>query len=240
MTRVTINSRFPGMRKEFVEVNERRDAFDLVEDDFWEIVKECWNYTLLNPYALYNIYQSVKYVLKNGIEGDFVECGVFFGGSLMFFVEMIRRYDRFGRYRIFGLDTFRGFVRRSDKDIDYRGNIVCRPNEVSCSFKEAAEVNIRSVTFDPKRVHIVVGDVIDTLPTLVVDRIAILRLDTDTYDTTKFELETGWAKVAVGGVVIIDDYGWCKGSREATDEFFAGKPVLLHRINSWVRCVMKP
>jgi O-methyltransferase len=239
MPNVPINSWYPSRRIEFVESEQRHAAFDLVEDDFWEIVRNVWEYTLLNAFALYNLYQSIKYVLKHGIEGDFVECGVFFGGSIMFFVEMMRRYDRFGQSRVFGLDNFYGFVRRSDRDVDYQGNWVCFPNDPKYSFRQAAETNVASVIFDPQRVQLVVGDVIDTFPTLPVERIAILRLDTDTYDTTKFELETGWSKLSKGGVVIIDDYGWCKGSRDATDEFFADKPVLLHRINSWVRCAMK-
>jgi hypothetical protein len=92
MRNVPINSRFPGSRDKFIEAKHRRDAFDLVEDDFWEIAKRVWSYTLLSSSALYNIYQSVKYVVKWKVDGDFVECGVFFGGSIMFFVEMLRRY----------------------------------------------------------------------------------------------------------------------------------------------------
>lgn len=58
-----------------------------------------------------------------------------------------------------------------------------------------------------------------------------MRLDTDWYESTKHELVHLWPRLSVGGVLIVDDYGWWRGSRQAVDEFFADQPVLLNRID---------
>jgi hypothetical protein len=72
-----------------------------------------------------------------------------------------------------------------------------------------------------------------------VTEIALLRLDTDTYDTTKFELEQLYEKVVVGGVVIVDDYGYTVGCKKAVDDFIASRKIMLQRVNGNVRCWIK-
>ena len=96
---------------------------------------------------------------------------------------------------------------------------------------------MRSVDFP--RLNIVRGDVMTTIPTVNVDKIALLRLDTDTYETTKFELEQFYDRVSIGGVVIIDDYGFTIGCREAVEEFRAGRGIFPQRLNDWGRAWVK-
>jgi O-methyltransferase len=79
-------------------------------------------------------------------------------------------------------------------------------------------------------VRLVEGTVEDTIPAEAPEQIAVLRLDTDWYQSTMHELEHLWPRLVSGGILIIDDYGWWRGSRQATDEFFAGR-VLLNRID---------
>lgn len=98
---------------------------------------------------------------------------------------------------------------------------------------------MRSVGFE--RLEIVRGDVLETIPTLDTKAISLLRLDTDTYDTTTFELERLYDYVVPGGVVIVDDYGYTIGCKKAVDDFVAGRPIMLQRINrnvrSWVKAM---
>ncbi len=83
------------------------------------------------------------------------------------------------------------------------------------------------------------GKVEDTIPGNAPDAIAILRIDTDWYESTLHELTHLWPRLSPGGVLIIDDYGHMPGARQAVDQFFVSAPVLLHRIDYTGRTVQK-
>ena len=68
---------------------------------------------------------------------------------------------------------------------------------------------------------------LDTLPASAPSQIALLRLDTDWYESTRHELEHLYPRLATGGVLIVDDYGHWEGARKATDEHLAAHPALL-------------
>ena len=87
-----------------------------------------------------------------------------------------------------------------------------------------------------------VGPVEETIPGTAPDRISLLRLDTDWYESTRHELEHLIPRLSAGGVLIIDDYGHWKGARQATDEFIAATPDfgLLTRIDYTGRMAIKP
>jgi hypothetical protein len=88
----------------------------------------------------------------------------------------------------------------------------------------------------------VIGRVEETLPQAAPDEIAILRLDTDWYESTRHELEHLYPRLSVGGILIIDDYGHWQGARKAVDEYFAGRSpaVFLNRVDYTCRLVVKP
>lgn len=139
----------------------------------------------------------------------------------------------------FALDTFTGFVRRTEGlDIDIEtGNAACIPSDAPDDYTEGSCANMKSVGF--ANLEIVKGDVFETIPALATKEISLLRLDTDTYDTTKFELENLYDRVVPGGVVIIDDYGYTFGCKKAVDDFIEPRSVLLQRINRNVRAWVK-
>jgi hypothetical protein len=92
------------------------------------------------------------------------------------------------------------------------------------------------------KVHFVPGKVENTIPAKMPELIALLRLDTDWYESTAHELEHLYPLVASGGVVIIDDYGYWQGARQAVDEFVARSRdrILLHRLDDTGRAFVKP
>ncbi len=139
--------------------------------------------------------------------------------------------------RIFALDTFTGFVRRTDGlDVDIETGLdACFPE--NDDYTVGSIDNMKSVGFN--NLVIVKGDVLETIPTLDTKRIALLRLDTDTYDTTKFELEQLYDRVAHGGVIIVDDYGYTIGCKKAVDDFVQDRNICLQRINRNVRSWVK-
>jgi hypothetical protein len=83
------------------------------------------------------------------------------------------------------------------------------------------------------RVHFVVGPVEETLPAAAPEEIALLRLDTDWYESTRHELRHLYPRLVPGGVLIIDDYGHWDGARRAVEEHFREEaaPILLSRID---------
>jgi O-methyltransferase len=96
---------------------------------------------------------------------------------------------------------------------------------------EAAEVRgaVLSTGYPDERVHLVEGRVEETLPGGAPAEIALLRLDTDWYESTKHELEHLYPRLSPGGVLILDDYGHYEGARRAVDEYFeaeGGRPLL--------------
>jgi hypothetical protein len=104
---------------------------------------------------------------------------------------------------------------------------------------EEVTANMALTGYDMGRIHFHKGMVEDTIPRLAPERIAILRLDTDWYVSTKHELEWLWPRLSSGGVLIIDDYGHFTGARKAVDEFFGGQ-TFLFRIDYTGRLVTKP
>lgn len=238
--RTPVNAWMEGKREPFDEEKQRRLHPDFLEEGFWEICRDVWDYTCLSMPALYNFYTACVYAVEEGIEGDIVECGVYFGGSIMLAMHTMERLGALGDRRVVAVDTFNGFVRRTDHDVDFQGKEVCHPSKRVRDFYEQTNANIRSVPCDQSCVDVVRGDVLKVLWETVRDRkIAVLRLDTDTYDTTRHGLEVAWDRVSSGGVVIIDDYGWCLGARKATDDFIRGRKAYLNRVNPWTRSIVK-
>ena len=66
-----------------------------------------------------------------------------------------------------------------------------------------------------------------------------MRLDTDLYETTKFQLEILYPKLTVGGILHIDDYGFFPGVRKAVDDYFKDQEIWLHRVDLTCRLLIK-
>ena len=103
------------------------------------------------------------------------------------------------------------------------------------------ERNVSTSGYPPERVHFVEGRVEDTLPDRAPSEIALLRLDTDWYESTRHELRHLYPRLVSGGVLIVDDYGEWEGARLAVDEFLAEleRDLLLVRV-SGARVAVKP
>jgi len=218
---------------------QRIDHADITDERFWKFVPQVYDYTELPIPVLYNLYASVRYIAQAGVPGDIVECGVHLGGSIMMIGLALLEGDSIRNRKVYALDTFTGFVRRTEElDIDLRSGVaVCHPEPGVYDYEAPSVENMKSVGYPD--LHIVRGDVLQTIPALEIDTISLLRCDTDTYDTTKLELENLYDHVSVGGVVIVDDYGYTLGCKKAVDDFVKSRKVLLQRINPNVRCWVK-
>lgn len=195
-------------------------------------------------FALIN---SVKFVIKNNIPGDFVECGVWRGGSAMLIALTLIRLGVFDR-KIWLYDTFEGMPPPT-KDDKSGGGVYAeailekekKGTGVWCysSLKEVQN-NLSKIQYPYKNIHFIVGKVEETIPNQMPNQICLLRLDTDWYESTKHELTHLYPRLNNKGIMIIDDYGAWMGARKAVDEFVANNPdIFLNKIDDTGRLVLK-
>lgn len=215
------------------------------DEEFWEIFLKSRDHTMTGKDAMFALYQAVKYVVESGIEGDFVECGTWRGGSGLVAALTFRLAGESRSLHLF--DTFEGMTMPEDIDIDKNGTAAKDymgkySDEGKWCYAGKNEVHrlFERNDFPDSQVNLVEGDVIKTLSEYPFKKISILRLDTDWYASTKHELEICYPLLSKGGVLIIDDYGSWEGSRKAVDEYFLTrrKPLLL-RVNGQVRIAIK-
>ena len=216
---------------------------DIVEQEFWEIYNFCKPFTMTSVERMYALYNAVDYIISNKIEGDFVECGVWRGGSSMLIAKMLVNRKIKNR-NIYLYDTFEGMTQPTTNDIsfdgqnagvlfeDYRND----NQESTWCLADLNDVkrNLSSTQFPERNLFFIKGKVEDTLEkNLPKNNISLLRLDTDWYESTKHELEILFPILVQSGVLIIDDYGHWQGCRKAVDEYFEGNPqkILLNRID---------
>jgi O-methyltransferase len=205
----------------------------------------CKPYTMTSPERLYALYEATRYVLDAGIAGDFVECGVWRGGSsLMMALELHARGAAEEGRNLYLFDTFAGMSEPDANDgvaaqRKWRQRQRTHHNEWCFASEDEVRRNVATSGIAEDRIRTVVGKVEETIPAEAPDSIAILRLDTDWYESTRHELEHLYPRLSPGGVLIIDDYGHWEGARKAVDEYFEGQPVLLQRIDYTARMLIK-
>ena len=101
--------------------------------------------------------------------------------------------------------------------------------------------NVASTGYPMELVSFCKGRVEETIPTSAPPQIALLRLDTDWYESTKHELVHLYPRLVSDGVLIVDDYGFWRGARKAVDEYFRERheKVLLNRIDDTGRIAIR-
>jgi hypothetical protein len=151
---------------------------------------------------------------------------------------------------LFLFDTFEGMTAPTDLDRSHDGEKADallrrsdRTEEVWC-YADLADVrsNLSSTGYPSQRLHFVKGPVEQTIPTEPsLPAIALLRLDTDWYESTRHEMTHLFPLLRPGGILIIDDYGHWQGARQAIDEYLSlqVRPYFLHRIDYTGRLLVK-
>lgn len=226
-------------------VDDMRD-----DKEFYALYEKCKPYTMTTPERQYALYKAVEYVVKNNIEGDFVECGVWRGGSSMFMAYGLQQFGG-NTQQLYMYDTYEGMSEPTDDDVDITGaradvmmknSLKEEASSVWC-YADLTDVkqNMALTKFSESRITYVKGKVEDTIPATMPEKISILRLDTDWFESTKHELVHLYPRLAKGGVLILDDYGYWKGNKKAVDEYFAERNefVLLNRLDYGGRLAVK-
>ncbi len=228
----------------------RTHAFPLdFEEADIELCRRVGPFTMTTPARIYALVRAVEYVSARAIPGALVECGVWRGGSMMAVALTLLRLGVTDR-ELYLYDTFTGMTEPSDEDVKPSGeraaDLLASEGPDSDIWAIASLDQVReavlSVGYPEERIHFVQGPVQETLPARAPDDIALLRLDTDWYSSTKHELVHLYPRLARGGVLILDDYAHWQGARRATDEYMSenGVTLLLNRIDNTARIAVKP
>jgi len=209
------------------------------------------DYTMTSVSAQWSLIQSIRHIIRNNIEGDFVECGIFRGGNIIIMSQLLEKYKL--EKNIYAYDTFEGMPLPGKEDVDLRGNssidkflqfknnqnegsqwCYCDINDVKNNIHKFNKEYLKKIFFIKGRVEETLQDM-KNLP----KKISLLRLDTDFYSSTKTELNILYPLLQKKGVLIIDDYGHFKGAKKAVDEFFDINKIWLHRVDYSTRIYIK-
>jgi O-methyltransferase len=186
--------------------------------------------TMVSYERIWTTLMACRYVVNNQIEGDFVECGVWKGGNSIIASQIFKLYG--SNKEVWLFDTFAGMtepdyidrtVSKSFEETDIKFRKLQREDHNMWCYSSIEEVknNFSERGLLSDSIHFVQGDVRETLETRQLpEKISVLRLDTDFYDSTLKELEVLYPRLVKGGVLIIDDYGHWQGSKKAVDDYF--------------------
>jgi len=250
------------MLKKFIKFIFRTFGYDLVryrkfsdfprdfKEDEIAIISCVRPYTMTSDERLHTLIHAVRYLVKNNVPGDIVECGVWKGGSMMAAIKVLQSLQDEQR-NIYLYDTYEGLPAPGQEDTKIDGTIATEAferykiNEGASEWcrSEIQEVKqaVYTTGYDSAKVHFIKGKVEDTVPGTVPEKIALLRLDTDWYGSTKHELVHLWPRLVQGGVLILDDYGSWLGAQKAVDQYIMENKikVLLCRIDNSGRVAIK-
>jgi O-methyltransferase len=246
MLRARINSALARRRV-------RKELQALAPEDR-RIAERALPHTLTSVQRLQAVIDATRHVAAAGLPGALAECGVWRGGSVLAMILTLQAFGRDDR-DIHLYDTFEGMTAPTERDVSsfdppaletWRAAQQQGGRAWSDFLGEFDEQSVRATLeatgYPGARLHLVRGPVEETLPARAPERLALLRLDTDWYESTRHELEHLYPRLVSGGVLIIDDYGHWEGARRAVDEYFAqhGPAPLLHRTDYTGRVAVKP
>lgn len=177
--------------------------------------------------AHYELYKKIS-----DLPGDIVETGVFKGVSFIRWLSFRNLLENENSRKVIGFDIFDEFPSITfEKDKKYKEEFV------SSAGKSLAKDSLANVLGNKglKNFELVKGDILETIPKYVEEnphlKIALLHIDTDTYEPVEVTLERMWDRVVKGGIVILDDYGVWPGETQAVDDFFKDKNVQIKKLS---------
>lgn len=236
--------------------SEEPSILDQLDEFDRSVIDKASPYSMTGPVRMHAAMEAVRYVVDRDLPGAIVECGVWRGGTVLAMVSTLLERGCTDR-DVYLYDTFEGMTQPTEFDTsDYSPAALEEWNRATGDGRawghwfdgEIYDIDLvrgllAGTGYPAERVHFVKGPVEETIPGTVPDAVAVLRLDTDWYESTAHEMEHLYPLLQPGGVLIIDDYGHWQGSRKAVDEYFAvpGRTrPLLHRVDYTCRSAVKP
>ena len=173
--------------------------------------------TMIGMRRLDNLEHCVRDVMENDVPGDLMETGVWRGGASIFMRAVLKAFD--DPRSVWLADSFQGLPRPDS--ITYpadEGDSLWRRTKLAVSVDQV-KANFARYGLLDDQVHFLIGWFSETLPTAPVERLAVLRLDGDLYESTIVALRALYPKVSPGGYVIVDDWGAVPACKQAVLDF---------------------
>ena len=206
------------------------------DDATRETVRAVGPFTATSPERVAASCDAARYVVRAAVPGAIVECGVWRGGMIMAMIRALRESGDVAR-DVYLYDTFSGMSTPTEDDRSFDGTrastLLARSERTAAesvwcyASLEDVRINVLSTGYDEAKLHFIEGKVEDTIPKTMPAEIAILRLDTDWYASTKHELQHLFPRLSRGGILIIDDYGHWSGARKAVDDYVRENDVAI-------------
>lgn len=173
--------------------------------------------TMIGLRRLENLQDCVRTVATERVPGDLIETGVWRGGAVIFMRALLKAYNEQNR-TVWVADSFRGLPKpEANRAHDIEDALWSQ--EFLAVPQEQVQANFERYDLLDDQVRFLPGWFQDTLPTAPIERISVMRLDGDMYDSTMVALRSLYPKLSVGGYVIIDDYHAIRACKEAVDDF---------------------
>jgi O-methyltransferase len=152
-----------------------------------------------------NLQYCVETILNKNVEGDFIETGVWRGGSCILMRAVLAAHGVTDR-KAYVADSFQGLPKPdAGKYVADKGD-KHHVHSFLAGSKEDVQNNFQKYGILDDQVVFLKGWFKDSLPMAPIKKIAILRLDGDMYASTIDVLENLYPKLSSGGFCIIDDY----------------------------------
>jgi hypothetical protein len=233
--------------------------FDLLIDEdpsFRDALRQVRGYTMSKPELCYALFQAVEHIRTSEVDGAIVESGVWRGGNVaLCALALLARGD--ASRDLFLFDTFdwswpdltqwetkygQGTAAERNAALEKKRNA---PEELLEALG-VSETKVRdfivATGYPSEKIHTIKGFVQDTIPGKAPEKIALLRLDTDLYESTYHELVHLYPRLVSGGILFIDDYPTERGCVKAVEQYFSetrSRPFL-SRIDTQGRIAVKP
>jgi O-methyltransferase len=181
-------------------------------------------HTMIGVERLDNLQRCTEDVIKSGVQGDLIETGVWRGGATILMRAVLRAYDVKDRV-VWVADSFEGLPppdpQKYPKDT---GDLHHTYQELAIPIEEV-KANFERYGLLDDHVRFLKGWFRDTLPSAPIEKLAVIRLDGDMYESTMDALTHLYPKLSTGGYLIVDDYGVVPACREAIDDYRASNGI---------------
>ena len=175
-------------------------------------------HTMIGFKRLTNLQFCVEDVIEKGVPGDLIETGVWRGGACIFMRAILKAHGVRDR-RVWVADSFEGLPPPDTDKYPADAGLRLHKSKALAVSLEEVRANFTEYGLLDEQVRFLKGWFRDTLPTAPIERLAVLRLDGDMYESTMDALTSLYPRVSPGGYVIVDDYGVVRSCRQAIGDF---------------------